>query len=150
MRWCYVFGLVVLAAQTRVSAASPPGCEGSAFVLQGKLLEFVVGQAATSTIAFQGEVTAAQALGTDQKVTFRLLNSWKGPFQVGETVSLTVPVTEFCGGKGCIFPFKIGDVTLLLSPFSYQDFLEGCWVYEGVAIQSVLLVPAALMPDSRH
>ena len=145
-----MFGLFVLAAQTRVSAASPPACEGSAFVLQGKLLEFVVGRAATSTIAFQGEVTAAQALGTDQKVTFRLLNSWKGPFQIGETVSLTVPVTDFCGGKGCIFPFKIGDVTLLLSPSCYQDFIEGCWVYKGVAIQSVLLVPAALMPDGRH
>jgi hypothetical protein len=142
--------LAVLAAQPRVSGATTPGCERSSLVLQGKLLEFVEGQVAASTIAVRGEVTAAQALGTSQKLTFRLLNSWKGPFQVGETVSLTVPVTEFCGGTGCVFPFKIGDVTLLLSPSSYPNFLQGCWVYEGVAIQSLLLVPAALLPDSRH
>ncbi len=75
-----------------------------------------------------------------------------GAFRAGESIRLTLPVTEVCGGLGlAVFPFKVGDVTLLLtSSFSHHLDQPGCWVYDGIAIQRVLLVPAALMPNALH
>jgi hypothetical protein len=122
-------------------------CGGEVLALQGKLLESVEKLTTASTTVARAEVTAAQTSGSQQQIKFRLLNAWKGPFQVGESVSLTLPVTEFCGGLGCVFPFKVGDVTLLsTSSSAYYDDLSGCWAYQGIAIQRVLVVPAALMP----
>jgi hypothetical protein len=149
MKWPLAFGLAVLAAQAHVSAATMSGCEGS-YVLQGKHLELVEGWIAASTIAFQGEVTAVDRdpAAQTQKITLRVLNPWKGQYRVGDDVSLTVPVYDACAGKGCVFPFKIGDVTLLLSPSSTPSFFEWCWIHEGVVLKSVLSVPAVPMPHS--
>jgi hypothetical protein len=160
--------LAVLAAH--VSVAATPGCDGSPFVLQGKLLEHLESEVAASTTAFQGEVIAAEPNpaptaanifplgvftaptieGFDQKLTFRVLHSWKGPYHAGETVSLTLRVVNVCAGVNCVSPFKIGDVTLLFSSSAASGSLEGCWVHEGVVIQSVLSVPNVLMPRSGH
>jgi hypothetical protein len=143
----FAFGLTVLAAMPHDSEATAPGCEAS-FAFPRQLVERLEGQFNAATTAFQGEVTAAEDLGSGQKLTFRILNSWKGPYQVGETLSLTVPVTDACAGVNCVLRFKIGDVTLLLSPTSAPSSLPGCWVHEGVVIQSVLSVPGVLMPRS--
>jgi hypothetical protein len=138
MRWPLALCFAGLAGQSYVSVATTPGCEGSSKFLDGKI--------AASTIAFQGEVTAVDQdpAITKQKVTFRVLNAWKGPYQVGETVGVTVSVTSVCGGLGCVFPFKIGDVTLVISPSSQSSLPEGfgCWVYEGVVVKTVLWVPS--------
>jgi hypothetical protein len=152
MKWSLAVGLAVLAAQPHVSAATTSGCEGSAYVLQGKSLELVEREVAASTIAFQGEViaveqdpaipradtllsgviTASAPAVFDQNLTFRVLHQWKGPYQVGETVSLTIPVTKFCAGLGCVFPFKIGDVTLLLLHLPRQVSLRGAGYMRGL------------------
>jgi hypothetical protein len=143
-----IFG--VLGWSLDVSATTTE-CEGASLVVQGKLLDSLEKLITASTIVVQAEVTAAEALGSQQKIAFRVLQAWKGPFHVGESVNLTLPVTDFCGGLGCVFPFKVGEVTLLsTSSFSYHLDQPGCWVYEGIAIQRVLLVPAALMPNPRH
>lgn len=138
MRWSLALSLAVLAGQPYVSIATTSGCENSSKLLEEKV--------AASTVAFQGDVTAVdQDLAiTKQKVTFRVLNAWKGPYRVGETVSLTVSVTSVCGGFGCVFPFKVGDVTLVLSPSPQSGWPEGfgCWVYQGVVVKSVLWVPS--------
>jgi hypothetical protein len=158
--WALALSVAVLASH--VSAAATPACEGSPFVLQGRLLKHVESEVAASTTAFQGEVIAAVPSPDsflpgditppppvyDQILSFRVLHPWKGPYHAGETVSLTVTVVNFCEGLGCVFPFKIGDVTLVLSPSSAPDRLEGCWVHEGVVFQNVLSVPARLMPHS--
>jgi hypothetical protein len=143
-----IFGVL---ASSRYVSATTTQCEGAQLVLQGKLLESLEKLVVTSAIAAQVEVTAAEGLGTQQKIAFRVLQSWKGSFQVGESISLILPVTEVCAGFGCVFPFKVGEVTLLLtSSSSYHLDQPGCWVYEGIAIQRVLSVPAALMPNPRH
>jgi hypothetical protein len=133
------------------ASATTTECEGAPLVLQGKLLDSLEKLVTASTIVAQAEVTAAEALGTQQKISFRVVRAWKGPFQVGESISLTLPVTEACAGLGCVFPFKVGEVTLLFaSSSSYHLDQPGCWVYEGIAVQRVLSVPAALMPNPRH
>jgi hypothetical protein len=143
-----IFG--VLGWSLEVSAATTE-CEGAPLVLQGKLLDSIEKLVMASTLVAQAEVTASEALGTRQEVSFRVVRAWKGAFQAGASVRLTLPVTEACGGLGCVFPFKVGDVALLLiSSFSYHLDETGCWVYEGIAIQRVLLVPAALMPNALH
>jgi hypothetical protein len=143
-----IFGL--LGWSPYVSATTTE-CEGAPFVLQGKLLASVEKLVAASTFVAQAEVITSESLGTQQKIAFRLLKSWKGPFQEGESVSLILPVTEVCAGFGCVFPFKVGDVALLLTTSSsYHEDLPGCWVYEGIAIHRVLSVPAAEMPNTRH
>ena len=65
-------------------------------------------------------------------------------------MTLTVPVTTVCAGLGFVFPFKIGDVTFVLAPSSAPSFIQGCWIYEGVAMQSMLSLPDVLSPQSRH
>jgi hypothetical protein len=120
----------------------------------GKLLDInksTPGVFAVPTIAFQGEVVAVapnpadsttalpqpkwspQLVQFDQKITFRVLKSLKGQYQVGDVVTLTVPVTTVCAGLGCVFPFKIGDVTFVLAPSSGPSFIEGgCWYMRGL------------------
>lgn len=151
-RVAYVFIpsiLGVLDAQSYVHAATT-ACEGAPFVLQARLLESVEKQVATSNVAMQAEVTAAQIVGSEQKIIFRVLKSWRGSFQAGESFSLILPVTDVCGGLGCVFAFNVGEVTLLLSPSSHNEDLTGCWVYEGLTIQRTLSVRAAVMPNNRH
>ena len=141
--------LGALGVQTCVYAATTE-CEGASFVLHGKLLESAERQVAASNVALEVDVTTAEIVGSEQKIIFRVLNSWKGPFQSGESFSIVLPVTEVCAGLGCVFPFKVGDVTVLLSPSAHNEDLTGCWVYQGVVIQRTLSVPAALMPSGRH
>jgi hypothetical protein len=148
--------LAVLAGQPYVAIATTPTCKASSKFLEEKILAGI----AASTVAFQGEVTALQSnvqmdsrfsdgvlFSGTQRITFRVLNSWKGPYQVGGTVRLTVSVTSICAGMGCVSPFKIGDVTLVLSPFPQSELPDlpdgfGCWTtYEGIEIKRVLWVP---------
>lgn len=167
MKSLLAIGLAVLASGAQVSLATTPECEGSPFTLQGQYLEIVKSAVAQSPIAFQGEVVAVDPpipsaatpllsvmqwskFAVDQNISFRVLRQWKGPYHVGEVVNLTVRVAQVCGGIPCIPTFKIGDVTLLLSLKSLPSYSEGCWVYEGVAINSVLSVPTALTSGSRH
>jgi hypothetical protein len=82
-----------------------------------------------------------------QTLSLRVLNSWKGPHQIGETVNLTVSVVEFCGGLGCVMPFKVGDITLVLSPTRTSFFDPGCWTHDGMVINGVLSLPAMVRPE---
>ena len=62
------------------------------------------GEIAKAAIAFQGEVIAADPeaapsiYGFEQKLTFRVMHSWKGSNRAGDTVILTVHVVNVCGG----------------------------------------------------
>ena len=168
MKSLLAFSLVVLASQAHVCLATTPGCETSVFVLEGKYLEKMENAMAQSATAFQGEVVAVDPVivsaadavlpiiaspfeVADQKITLRVLHQWKGPYSTGDTVRFTVTVVQACGGKGCVFPFKIGDATLvLLSPISVPGSFDGCWIHEGVVINRVLWIPADLISQSRH
>ena len=165
MKSLLAFALVLFASQAHVSAATGPDCMPHEKLRDFKSLE---GVSAEPTIAFQGEVVAVAPnpaeskaviaqpktvellAGFDQEITFRVLKTFKGPYQVGNGVTLTVRVTTVCAGFGCVFPFKIGDVTFVLAPSSAARFIQGCWIYEGVAMQSILSVPDVLSPQSRH
>jgi hypothetical protein len=82
-----------------------------------------------------------------QTITFRAIKTLKGSYRVGEAISLIIPVTTVCFGLGCVFSFKIGDITLVLAPSSAPSFIEGgCWMYEGVAMRSILWVPTVSRP----
>jgi hypothetical protein len=130
MKSFLAFGLAVLASQAHASVAKTPEC-----VDYNKLLN-IKGVFAVPTIAFQGEVAAVAPnpadstaalpqpkwspplVQFDQKITFRVLKALKGPYQVGDVVTLTVRVTTVCAGLGCVFPFNAGDVTFVLAPSS--------------------------------
>jgi hypothetical protein len=152
MKWSLLLTFAALAGQPFAVAAKPP--------CAAKLSEKVLAAIVTSAVAFQGEVTAVASnvqvdsqfpggilVGGTQEVTFRVLKSWKGPYPVGTAVRLTVSVTSFCAGVGCVSPYKIGDVTLVLSPFPQSELPElsegfGCWAtYDGVDVRRVLWVP---------
>ena len=153
MKWLLTFSLVVLAAHPNVASATTAACQPSSKYAEVNILEGI----AASGAAFYGEVTAVESnvqtlpqfpdnriVAGTQKITLRVLNSWKGPYQVGGTVHIAVSVTSICGGVGCVSPFKVGDTTVLLSPFPPSELPEGfgCWTrYEGVEIQRVLWVP---------
>jgi hypothetical protein len=162
MKSLLAFTLGLVASQ---STATKPECMDYENLRNIKSLEGVF---AEPTIAFQGKVVAVAPnpvdftaappqpklspplVGFDQKITFQVLKTLKGPYQVGEAVTLTVRVTTVCAGFGCVFPFKIGDVTFVSAPSSAPSFIQGCWIYEGVAMQSILSVPDVLSPRSRH
>ena len=168
MKWSLALSLAVLAGNSYVSVATTPGCDESAKLFGGD--KFLDGRIADATIAMQGEVIAIEQhpaipsidnlfpgytgppLWYVQTLTFRVLHRWKGRYQVGETVTVPITVVIACGGSGCVFPFKIGDITLLLAspspstsyfPSSLPDGLA-CWVSDGVLINSITSVP----PDS--
>jgi hypothetical protein len=165
MKSLLAFALVLFASQAHVSEATEPDCMPHEKIRDLKSLE---GVSAEPTTAFQGEVEAVAPnpaeskaaiaqpkavellAGFDQEITFRVLKTLKGPYQVGDGVTLTVRVTTVCAGFGCVFPFKIGDVTFVLAPSSAPSFIQGCWIYEGVAMRSILSVPDVLSPQSRH
>ena len=153
MKWSLILSLAVLAGQPFSVAAMPP----CAAKLSEKVLEAIV----ASAVAFQGEVTAVASniqadsrfpggklVAGTQEVTFRVLNSWKGPYRVGAAVRVTVSVTSICAGVGCVSPFNTGDVTLVLSPFPQSELPElsegfGCWAkYDGIDVKRVLRVPS--------
>jgi hypothetical protein len=110
--------------------------------------EVVEKQIAGATIAFLGKVvTVEQDAGSPiQRLTYRVLNSWKGAVKVGASIHVTVRVTTVCGGFGCAFPFKVGDETLVLAPPSVPmlgpAFIDGCWIHEGVFVSGVLMMPS--------
>ena len=165
MKSLLAFALILVASQAHVSAAMTPECMPYKKLRDIKGLERVF---AEPTIAFQGEVVAVAPnpadsttallqpkwgpplVGFDQEITFHVLKTVKGPYQAGDDVTLTVRVTTVCAGFGCVFPFKIGDVTFVLGPSSAPGFLQGCWIYKGVEMQSILSVPGILSPQSRH
>jgi hypothetical protein len=140
--------LVLAALASHAVASPPPDCQAPP-----KLgAQFVDEYIAQSTIAFQAEVIAADPdqespqiaarkppaiEGFDQKVAFRILHAWKGPHHAGEIVSRALRVINLCGGYGCVFPFKTGDVTLILSSSSPSNCPEGfgCWLQDGVENQ---------------
>jgi hypothetical protein len=152
MKWSLILGFAVLVGQPFAVAARPP----CAAKLSEKVLEAIV----ASAVAFHGQVTAVasnvrvvcrfpsgkRVAGT-QEVTFRVLNSWKGPYHVGAAVRVTVSDTSICASVGCVSPFNTGDVTLVLSPFPQSELPElsegfGCWAaYDGVEVKRVLWVP---------
>jgi hypothetical protein len=166
MKSLLAFGLVLLASQAQVSAATTRECVAYESLLD--INKSTPGMFAEPTIAFQGEVVAvapnpagfnaaiaqpkpAEILaGFDQEINFHVLKTLKGPYQVGDGVTLTVRVTTVCADLGCVFPFKIGDVTFVLAPSSAPSFIQGCWIYEGAVMQSIFSVPAVLIPQSRH
>jgi hypothetical protein len=156
MKWSLVLIFAVLAEQPYVAVAAKPTCEARSKSSEEKIL----GTLAASPIAFQGEVIAVESnvqadsrfpdgkiVAGTQKITFRVLNSWKGPYHVGGAVLLTVSVTSICAGVGCVSPFNTGDVTLVLSPFPQSELPElsegfGCWAtYDGIEVKRVLWVP---------
>jgi hypothetical protein len=165
MKSLLAFALVLVASQANISAATRPECADYQKLRDIKSPEGVFPQ---PTIAFQGEVVAVAPnpadsttalsqpilspplVGFKQKITFHVLKTLKGPYQVGDAVTLTVRVTTVCAGWGCVFPFKIGDVTFVLAPSSAPSFIQGCWIYEGVAMQSILSVPDVMSPQRRH
>jgi hypothetical protein len=165
MKSLLAFALVLVASQAHISTAMTEECTPYEKLRGIKGLEGVF---AEPTIAFQGEVVAVAPnpedstkalpqpkwspplLGFDQEITFHVLKTLKGPYQVGDDVTLIVRVTTVCAGFGCVFPFKIGDVTFVLGPSSAPGFIQGCWTYKGVAMQSILSVPGILNPQSRH
>jgi hypothetical protein len=142
----FLFGLTLLPSLSYGSPASPPVCERTS--------EFVENQIAGSRSAIRGKVTTVeneenstpgvQPITHVQRLTYEVLESWKGPVQVGSSFHVTVQVTSACAGLGCVFPFKVGDVTLVLSPpsrpFSAPAFFEGCWIHQGVVVSSVLML----------
>ena len=146
MKSSFLFGLAILPSLSYGSSALSPVCERTS--------EFVENQIAGSTSAFRGKVMTVEneensTLGalptTDvQRLTYKVLDSWKGPIQVGTLFHVTVHVTSVCAGLGCVFPFKVGDLTLVLSPpsipFSAPAFFEGCWIHQGVVVSSVLML----------
>jgi hypothetical protein len=151
MKWSLALILAVLAGQPCVAVAAKPTCEASKFS-EEKILETV----AASPVAFQGEVTAVESnvqvdsrfpdgmlVAGTQKITFRVLNSWNGPYQLGAAVRVTVSVTSLCAGLGCVSPFNTGDLTLVLSPFPQSELPGfGCWAtYDGIEVKRVLWVP---------
>jgi hypothetical protein len=156
MKWLLTLIFAVLAGQPYVAVAAKPTCEARFKFSEEKIL----GTVAASAVAFQGEVAAVESnvqvdsrfpdgklVAGTQEITFRVLNSWKGPHQVGAAVRLTVSVTSICGGVGCVSPFNTGDVTLVLSPFPQSELPElsegfGCWAtYDGIEVKRVLWVP---------
>ena len=156
MKWSLTLIFAVLAGQPYVALGAKPACEAPSKFSQQKFLRKI----SAAPVAFQGEVTAVKSNGQvdsrfpdgklvagTQEITFRVLNSWKGPYHVGAAVRLTVSVTNVCGGVGCVSPFNTGDVTLVLSPFPQSELPElsegfGCWAtYDGVEVKRVLWVP---------
>ena len=163
MKRSLALSLALLAGNSYASTATTQ-CDGSATLFGGD--KYLEGRIAEATIALQGEVIAVEQhpavpavdsvfpgyigppLWYVQNLTFRVLHRWKGRYQVGETATVTVTVVIACGGIGCIFPFKIGDVTLLLassspSPSYFPPSSPGglsCWVYQGVLINSITSV----------
>jgi hypothetical protein len=158
--------LVLLASQAQVSVAKAQ--ERGAYEKLLDINKSTPGVFAEPTIAFQGEAVAVAPnpagskaaiaqpkaveilAGFDQEITFHVLKTVKGPYQVGDRVTLNVRVTTVCAGLGCVFPFKIGDVTFVPAPSSAPSFIQGCWIYVGAVMQSILSVPAVLIPQSRH
>jgi hypothetical protein len=151
MKWSLAFLLAVPAVQPYIAVAANPKCEASKFS-EEKILETI----AASPVAFQGEVTAIESnvqvdsrfpdgklVAGTQKITFRVLSSWKGPYQVGAAARVTVSVTSRCAGLGCVSPFNTGDLTLVLSPFPQSELPGfGCWAtYDGIEVKRVLRVP---------
>jgi hypothetical protein len=164
MKSHWVFTILFVASQVNVSAAMTPECMPYEKLRDIKGLERVFAEPA---IAFQGEVVAVATntedsttalpqtkwspplAGFDQEIAFRILKTLEGPYQVSDEVTLIVRVTTVCAGFGCVFPFKVGDVTFVLGPSSAPGFIQGCWVYKGVAMRSILSVPDILSPRSR-
>ena len=147
MKSSFLFFLAMLPSLSYGAPTTAPVCEHTS--------DFVEKQLAGSTIAFQGRVKAVEREAGDttpgtlprtfvQDLTYQVLHSWNGPLKVGALVHVTVRVTEICAGFGCVFPFKTGDETLVLSPasapFSAPMFLEGCWVHEDVVVSSILIL----------
>jgi hypothetical protein len=152
--------LVLVAPPAQVFAATQSECMPYENLRDAPSLQ---GVSAEPTIAFEGEIEAVSPnpadstsarpqplAGFDQTITFHVLKTVKGPYQVGDGVTLSVRVTTVCAGFGCVFPFKIGDVTFVLAPTSAPSFIQGCWIYERIAMQSILSVPSVLSPKSRH
>lgn len=154
MKWSLTLVFVILAGQPCIVTAAKSPCEAKLSV------EKIPGSIAASVVAFQCEVTAlvsnvqvdsrfpdGSLVAGTQAITFRVLNSWKGSYKVGAAVHLTVSVTNLCAGVGCVSPFNIGDVTLVLSPFPQSELPElsegfGCWAtYDGIEVKRVLSVP---------
>jgi hypothetical protein len=138
-------GFLIFASSSNVGGVASADCAHSG--------EFVEKQIAGSDRAFRAEVVAASPDATlsplppyfEQKVTFRVLSAWKGSYRTGALVHLVLEVTTVCAGLGCVFPFKVGDVDLVLSPatapFSAPMYADGCWMHNGVTITRVLIVP---------
>jgi hypothetical protein len=154
VKWLLTLIFVILAGQPCIVTAAKPPCEAKLSV------EKIPGSIASSVVAFQGEVTAlvsnvqvdsrfpdGKLVAGTQEITFRVLNSWKGPYKVGAAAHLTVSVTNLCAGVGCVSLFNIGDVTLVLSPFPQSELPDlsegfGCWAtYDGIEVKRVLSVP---------
>jgi hypothetical protein len=152
MKWSLTVIFAVLAGQPFALAAKPT-CEARSKIPEEEILTTI----AASAVAFQGEVTAVESnvqadprfpsgklVAGTQEIIFRVLHSWKGPYQVGAAVRLTVSVTSICAGVGCVSPFKMGDVSLVLSPLPQSELPDGfgCWItYDGIEVKRVLWVP---------
>ncbi len=111
MRSSTAFCVAVLAWQLRAACVAAPICEHTS--------GFAEKQIAGATISFYAKVIAAEEDAQHrQRLSFQVLNSWKGPYQEQTVVTTIVAVTRVCGGLGCVFPFKIGDIALVLTPAS--------------------------------
>jgi hypothetical protein len=147
-------GFSMLAGQLCGVAQATSPCE------RGLVAEnwFVEEQIAGSTNAFRARVTEVSGMpetpataravlnGYDQTLTFQVLDSWKGAYQIGALAHTTVRVVTICAGFGCMFPFKAGDVVLVLSPASgdyhVPALFEECWRYNGIATNKILTLPS--------
>jgi hypothetical protein len=123
------------------SSEQSPRCKDWAFDVANKI--------AAATVAFQGEIVSTDDRSISDKyyshqtLSFKVLKSLKGPYAPGVVVSTEVPVTDVCAGIGCIFPFRVGRVTLVLSPSekNLTFFEQGCASFQNyVFVNSYLEV----------
>jgi hypothetical protein len=147
VKWIFpmAFAASVQCLHAYAAPAPAPECKAPA-----KLnAHYIESQIAKSLTAIQAEVVAADpeppptVSAFDQKVTFRVLHTWKGPHHAGETISLTLHVVNLCAGFGCVFPFKPRDVTLVLFSVSASNLPEGagCWRHDGLEFHDILWAP---------
>jgi hypothetical protein len=143
-----LFIVAVLAAHFNVAGAAtqcPVTTELAEHQFAGSIIAF---NAIITAIEQDAAVKSAHGFlnGFTQRLTFQVLNSWKGQYEMNAVVHVAVRVTEVCGGKGCVFPFKVGDVALVLSPasppYTAPMFAEGCWILQGVAGKGLLILPS--------
>jgi hypothetical protein len=137
---------------TKIHVAQAARCESWTSSIQQRATE--------ADSAFQGEVVSVEQVLPDSKedralygyiqtLRFRVLSTWKGNFRPGDLVSTVVQVTEVCGARGCILPFKTGDVTIVISPprTVADHFNGGGESCGGGTLPKGILSVLALMPQ---
>ena len=149
MRWLILFVTGLLAAQVCSAETATSVCESTTDLAETQILGSKIAfHAILTEVAHDAAIQSVNDLlaGFDQKITFRVLHSWKGSIQPDALVHATVHVTTVCGGYACVLPFKVDNTVLVISPATPPSpapmFIVGCWVHEGIAGNSILILPS--------